>query len=99
MLSVDFHCRPGLATPVQTGFLIRLPIAESPSSQLSVPFLRAVAKFAFDILSDSMHLAVRQLDGLGSGAILHTILGKTRPHGDSLADIIVEIFSLGSAPF
>jgi hypothetical protein len=46
-----------------------------------------------------MYLTIRQLDRLGCGSILYSILGKTRPDGDSFADIIGEILSLGSAPF
>src|SRR5882672_12204492 len=87
------------APPIQYGIRIRLPKVQSPDLRASVPFPRAIAEFAFDVLSDSMHLPIRQLDGLGGGAVLYTILSKTRPHGDRLADIIVEIFSLSSASF
>jgi hypothetical protein len=71
--------------------------AGSQSLQASV-FFRVFTEFAFDILSDSMHLAIRQFDRLGSGPILYPILGEAGPHGDSLPDIIAEIFSLGPAP-
>src|SRR4029077_6282634 len=59
----------------------------------------AFTKLAFDILSDSMYLAIRQRNGFGSGPVFCAILGEARPHGDSLADVVGEIFSLGSAPF
>jgi len=61
---------------IDIGF--RLAAAESPGLRPSVPFLRVITKFAFDILSDSMHLAIRQLNRLGSGAVLYTVLSKTR---------------------
>src|SRR6266576_415032 len=99
MLDARARRRSKPAPPIQYGIRIRLPKIQSPDLRASVPFLRAIAEFAFDVLSDSMHLAIRQLDGLGSGSVLHTILCKTRPHGDRLADIIVEIFSLGAASF
>src|ERR1700674_1001882 len=72
--------------------------AGSPSLRASI-FFGVLTKFAFDILSDSMHLAIRQLDGFRGGPVLDAILGETRPHGDGLADVVGEIFSLGSASF
>jgi hypothetical protein len=100
MLAAHFPGQTKLATPIQDWISVsRPPNAVLSSLGASISILRVITKLAFDILSDSMHLAIRQLDGLGSGSVLHTILGKTRPHGDSLADIIGEIFSLCSAPF
>src|ERR1700674_5441902 len=75
------------------------PPADRRTCRCSVTLLRAFTKFAFNILADSMHLAIRQLNGFGSGSLLRAILSEARPHGDSLANVVGKIFSLGSAPF
>src|SRR5579864_5050212 len=74
-------------------------LATGPPSLRTSIFFGVLTKFAFDVLSDSMHLAVRQLNGFGGGPVLDAILGQTCPHGDRLANVVGEIFSLGSASF
>src|SRR4029077_5069507 len=83
---------------VRAKYRVCEPAAGSLSLQAPL-FFRVFAKFPFDVLTNSMHLAIRELNCLGSSPIFHSIFSKARPHGDRLADIIGEILSLGTAPF
>lgn len=46
--------------------------------------------FPFDILPNSVHLPIRQLDSFGSGAILYAILSKAGTYSDGFSDIVGE---------
>src|SRR5207245_7493225 len=63
------------------------------------PWPSVFAKLSFYVLSNSVHLAVRQLDGFGSGPILRAILGQARPDRDGFSYAVLEIAPLRSAPF
>jgi len=56
------------------------------------------AELPFDVLADSVDLAVRHLDRFGRGAVLRTILGQAGPDGDALAYRVLEVAPLSSAP-
>jgi hypothetical protein len=56
-------------------------------------------KLPLDILSDSVDLAIRQLDGFGGSPVLRAILGQASSDGDSFPHRILEIAPCRSAPF